>query len=234
MARIPSRLMCGCQWDGHVLKRCDRHQVPHKKPPVRPIYYTPKAEIVLEMGEKIEDPLAQALYFFCYLTGCRISEATDFTPSRLKMLDDFAQIELRTLKKRSTGPSYRKVLIPLGKYARCFEDKMFPHLSSFLNGLDQFKPPFKRWTNMSTYLGRAIELTTEAKKKNTLSGEWADGLVIKPLHPHYLRHCRATHMIEYYDLNLMELCEMFGWNDTKTPKRYMGIKTLREALIKGR
>lgn len=227
---------CDCWFDFRTGQRhrCKEHEVKPPEPPKK-IYYSMSPKNLLEFGREIEDELARALFFFVYLTGCRISEATDFTLMRLNESPERAVIRLRTLKQRGRGNPMREISIPKGKVAKCHEEAMWAIVKGFLKGA---KSPgdklFKKWnckSGVKVYLRRKIEIQLEADFRQQ-SGEYITRSLTKPFHPHYLRHCRATHLVEEYDFSDNQLCKFFGWSDPRMAQRYTQKADVWRAFLK--
>lgn len=202
------------------------------------IYYAFKPQMVLETCEGITDPLAQAFFAFLYLTGARLNEATDFSINRMDAHDDYVEVELKTLKTRSQAKKWRKIIIPIGGNAKCNENKLWGIVKSYLGSLDMtpFFKPFRKWPSkwgMGAYLSRHVVMMAERKERQD-NGEYKDVYVEKPFHPHFLRHCRATHLAEYYNLYPTILAQFFGWTDQNMTNKYTATAEIKRALIKSR
>lgn len=227
--------LCECRWDAKSNKRvyCTNHQIKReRKEPKRPILYASPAETIYQTGLGIPDQVARALFFFTYLTGGRINEITDFSLNRLTFKDDYIYLRIKTLKQRKKSQNMRELPIPIGADSRCHESKMWEDIKAYVAGMDNFAHPFKKWGNMSMYLARALNIQAEAKVRNPATGEWSDKIITKKCNPHYLRHCRAAHLVQYYDFNTVQLCKFFGWTDPKMALRYTDIKDLGDAFKK--
>jgi len=198
----------------------------------RPQYYALTPEVILNAGKEISDELSQAMYFFIYLTGCRVSEAKDFSINRISYMDGYVRIEMKVLKTRDESKMWRRALIPL-EIDKCHEFEMWEFVKGYIKGFGSFDRPFTKWGNMSEYLKRHIVLVCEAKKKG-MDGIWRDGKIEKPFHPHYLRICRATHLCEYYQFDSNDLCRFFGWSDPKMALRYTSQADVKQAFIKSK
>jgi len=200
-------------------------------PPVRPRLHAAKPELVLKWGNEISDPLARALYFFLYLTGARINEATDFSKNRLVYKEDRGgyEIYLKTLKQRSTVPVNRKVVIPINT-ALCHEKEMSKIVLEYLSSFQEFDHPFKKWGNMSEYLKRHLEITAEATVRR--GNQYSDTIITKKFNPHYLRHCRATHLTDIYNIPNIALCHFFGWKKMDMALRYTQTSDLWSSFNK--
>jgi integrase len=182
----------------------------------RPRLYTLKPEIILEIGRSIVDPIARGLYFFLYLTGARINEASDFQINRVEVLEDRINIRLLTLKQR-TKNKYRNVIVPHGAITKCFENEMWAECWQYLKHFKNFDKPFSKWPkDMDVYLRRNVSINVEG----TNPGGHDEMYNERPLNPHYLRICRATHLADHYFFTDNQLCKFFGWKNPEMAERY--------------
>jgi integrase len=224
--------VCGCRYQtdekGRTHRiRCEQH--PHiDRIPVRPKYQAINPTSILQLFKAVDDTPARAIGLFTYLSGGRINEVTDFTPNRLEALPDRFTVRIKTLKQRR-GDNVRKILIPRGDFAKCLEDEMMEIVLDYLKGFKSFDYPFRKWGNMSEYLKRHAELKTEARVR-TMSGEYVDKMISKSLHPHFLRHCRATHLHDYYGFDNIQLCRYFGWKNPEMAMRYTSTAEIWQAF----
>lgn len=196
-------------------------------------YHSLKPDAILEIAESINDELAQAFFCFLYLTGARLNEATDFSPNRMSVHANYVEIELRTLKTRDPGKRWRKVVIPIGDKAKCHEEKLWGYVAAWVTGFKTFDKPFRKWPSrwgMGAYLSRHVTLGVE-RRKRLKSGEYIDEYIEKPLHPHFLRHTRATHLAEFYSTYPTILMKIFGWTDHNMTTKYTSSMEIKRALL---
>jgi integrase len=207
---------CECRWVGGKRIRCAYHEekvLKSKQPFIRPRLYATSPSLVLAVGQSIKDAPARALFFFLYLTGARINEATDFTPSRLEVFPDRYIIRLKTEKQRT--PTFRKTPIPRAPTSRCGEDVMWGDVYKYIQKFGPYSYPFRIWKNMSMYMARNVpEMTFEATIQVGAEA-YTDKQVVKRFNPHHFRHTRATHLVEYYGFNTASLCLFFGWSKSE-------------------
>ena len=221
---------CECWYNMHTKKRvrCEMHQAV-RTGPKRPRYFPVPPQVILEIGKGITDPLGRALFFLTYLTGARIGEAMEFQPAFMVVTDSFYRIEMKVEKKRNGGMNMRTVPIPRGEKAKCFENEMMDDVIQFLRGKSALSQPFAKWKRMSMYIMRAAELTVNARVKNE-AGIWVNRQITKKLHPHYLRHCRAKHLVDYYNFSDTKLRVFFEWSDTKMAATYANAVELEASF----
>lgn len=233
------RTYCDCRFDYVTGKRviCKRHALKAKKKlPMRELDPIPPSSL-LEIGRGIGDPIARGLFFLTYLTGARISEAVDFRTSHLTEQNSFWKIKVKVLKKRNGLFNQRNVLIPKPPLSRCGEAEMMAELLSVLRSCPPTIRPFRVWGQaegkghyMSKYLARKVSISIPGKIRNLATGAWTETTISKPLGPHYLRKCRATHLVEYYGFNSAQLMVFFEWSDPKMPMAYVGAFDLAQAF----
>ena len=73
------------------------------------------------------------------------------------------------------------------------------------------------------------DLTVNARVKNE-AGIWVNRQITKKLHPHYLRHCRAKHLVDYYNFSDTKLRVFFEWSDTKMAATYANAVELEASF----
>ena len=199
-----------------VWEYCDLHK-PNPPKFHRDYWYPVNPDTLIQTAKQIKDPCAKALFSFMYLTGCRIGETKDFSLNRLTVLEDRYVIRLRTLKQRDPR-AMRKIILPRN-WDKCHELEHWKIVLNYLKGFKNTDKPFFKWKHMEIYLRRHITIEIEAKVKLP-NGDYIDKVFSAPLKSHFLRHCRATHLAEYYDFTDNVLCKMFGWVNPIMAQRY--------------
>ena len=157
----------------------------------------------------------KALLEFMYATGCRVSEAVGTN------LDD---IDLEEKVVRLMGKGSKQRLVPLGSYAR----------NSVVVYLNAGRGELERRSTAKVPERRALFLNKRGKRISRQSvweivktaGERAD--IIKPLHPHTLRHSFATHLIQG-GADVRTVQELLGHASVTTTQIYTHVSP--EALI---
>ena len=157
----------------------------------------------------------KALLEFMYATGCRVSEAVGTN------LDD---IDLEEKVVRLMGKGSKQRLVPLGSYAR----------NSVVVYLNAGRGELERRSTAKVPERRALFLNKRGKRISRQSvweivktaGERAG--IIKPLHPHTLRHSFATHLIQG-GADVRTVQELLGHASVTTTQIYTHVSP--EALI---
>ena len=176
---------------------------------------------VWDYGHHLPDTETQALFYFSYLTAARISEA------------------LRARRKDIEVTSYKgqpvTVATLINQKSKMFKTKMIPFIwTDGEDGYDKKMTEFvldfiwhkhqdakcfnlKRTTAANRFR-RNIEITVRAIKHTEGKGtEVVDDYLFK-VHPHYLRHCRLTHLSSLPELNLVMIA---GWTTVEPARIYI-------------
>lgn len=200
---------------------------------IRPDLEVLPPKVLYDAIAEQDDARLKALASLLYVTGCRISEAEEFTPRNITVKGDIAVFKILNLKNRAPSRRWKSVPVPI-KRCRCLEDKFFSLIMDYMSGLDMFSKPFKFWarqefskankkgelreysgSNLHRYIGRKIHIRTVAYYHN---GE--QKVVEKELNPHYLRHARHTHLKQYYDVQPFDMMFFAGWSDIRMAMEY--------------
>ena len=232
---------CRCRWDKETKKRipCEDHKREPWKPK-RPIYSPLSQDQIYDIGKATEDSLARALFYFAYMTGARISEAVLFKPYHMTKTDNFWRVRMTVLKKRRIDQATRMVPIPRGEKAKCHEDEMMRDVLEFIRDSPPDGHPFLKWGRerlhkprpgkcMAIYLSRKIQVNVEMKKKGD-TGVWFTTEELKPLHPHLLRMCRATHLGDVYGFGDTKIRVFFEWSDSRMAAKYARTADLESSF----
>jgi integrase len=195
-----------------------------KKPIPEPV----SQETLWEHGNGMADLQDRALFYFLYLTGCRISEALQVMCSEINLVPraigglryKVISVDLITLKRQSGLPRRTVLINTVG-----IDREMFLIIEK-LRVLRK-KPGDLLFNYGDVKSGRARKKAYWHLKKvicTTRGIAPPDGrMVLMPdfgINPHYLRHCRATHLNATYGYNDRELMLYFGWSSPVPASTY--------------
>ena len=179
---------------------------------VKPVPEVITKEAILEI---IEDPKlkyeTKALIAILYLTGGRISEVLAVRPMDIvKAADNVITFKLINSKNRRTK---RKVIpiILLNDVERKMMKYIFDFYTAKNTPADARIFTFTRhnaWRRLQK-INEIIVRASDYKNKVEI-----DDMEFK-LHPHYFRHCRATHLANDYNLSAIDIQNAMGWSDTR-------------------
>ncbi|QLJ52549.1 MAG: DNA breaking-rejoining enzyme, C-terminal catalytic domain protein [Candidatus Fermentimicrarchaeum limneticum] len=177
-------------------------------------------EEIFDMGQLLHNPEQRALFYTLYVTGARVSEALAITKRDIWEGEDGGReayiFKVMTLKKKSMLP-VRTLPIP----KEGIEGKMAADIWAWRECKDDenaklFHYSRTRAWNIFSHLVFDIRAITKER-------EYIELLDFK-MHPHYLRHCRATHFAVYHGWsNPYQFMKWFGWDDPKRPMIYIQL-----------
>lgn len=180
---------------------------------------------VVELGSKYKVPQDRALFYFCYLTGARISEALDVTPGDIQKheSEQFGKcliIRLLTRKNRKSKIRYVPVLMQQS------EKPMVSYVNKWIlwDGGESIFPGLSR-TNAWNRLSK-VKITIRAIHGKIIIPEYTRGV-----NPHYLRHCRLTHLVQHYSFNEVQLMRFAGWTNPKPAGVYVHLNWMDLAKV---
>lgn len=178
---------------------------------------------ILELGESYKNPGDKALFYFCYLTGARISEALDVTGRDIKDHGDYLSVKLLTRKNRRVP--FRDVPIPTKQK----EKAMVSYIHSYVGG-DMDAKLFPGLTRNNAWFRLSRRSVTIRAVKLGAGRKIIDNYR-KKINPHYLRHCRLTHLVQHYGYNEIQLMRFAGWTNTSPAIVYVHLNWMDLARV---
>lgn len=164
-------------------------------------------------------PTSQARFAFgfIYLTGQRASEALETRRSHIQLKTLSTGLEalvVDSLTYKNMTHMRREICIPMNRREKPIVENCLRHIQDM--NLEAKVLPVTRqtlwnWLSTVTVEGvRALDVRQRA-------------LVDIDVHvyPHFLRHTRATHMADYYNLDHQGMMAYFGWKDANMPNYYV-------------
>lgn len=171
----------------------------------------------------------RALFYFLYLTGARIIEALNVRIQDVrKEGNGIHTVRLTTVKNRRTR--FRMIPILHHKIER-------PMLEYILNYIG--KPRWKkaRGDDSLVFPGLSKRNAWNRLAKETITLRAVMGTRViekytKKINPHYLRHCRLSHLVQYYGFNDTQLTRFAGWTNSEPAQIYVHLdwKDLARAM----
>lgn len=192
------------------------------KIPIKPIANTLEVDETTELAGLINDPEARCLYEICYLSGARVSEALGLRRRDVYVLDTGELIiKLLTLKNKSHPYREIPVLYKINphKFYSEHENEMVNDILEFIKDFNSDDKIFNL-TRQQVFnkFTRSCETIVSAR----LGKEIFDDLS-KKINPHFLRHCRLTHMVNEYGLREFELQQYAGWSSVLPARSYIQV-----------
>lgn len=183
--------------------------------PNKPRPFVISIDEVCEYGKRIYDFQGRSLFYFTYLMGCRITEAlaTKKEDVEEQVKGAVCSVLLKNLKNKlkpsKTLPIILKGLGASETYMSQFTWDWIKHQDGLL---------FKLFTPKDSWvLFKQLKIPTIKAQYDGALVDIAD----MPINPHYLRHCRLTHLATIYGLNSTELQAWAGWTSGRMTNTYI-------------
>lgn len=208
-----------------------------KKPVPLPV----KKEILLELAENfLTDEQSLALWCYLYLTATRISEPLGQKKNNrrglafrdLEIIPDKKLIIVTSYTEKNHNVPFRKIPIAL---VNSTEERMAKHFMNYATTraeADQLftftrQKAYNEFTRKITMQVDAIENLFDPQNRRITTLE-----DFRP-NPHYLRHCRLTHLVEDYHYDSLKLMSFAGWSSPAMASTYVHFdwQSLVEPLI---
>jgi integrase len=183
-----------------------------------------KVAAISDLYSRADDRM---LYLWLYLTGQRVSEALLVKREHILVREvegnTYLVVDSTTLKNNDRPRRF--IPIPFNG----LEKDMVESVWAAVNTL---KPEAKLFT-LTRQMARN-HLARVAVENEFINRKTKERYSAKmSIYPHYLRHCRATHMAEEYDYDLYRLMNFFGWKSPTMPNLYCapGWRNLARGFI---
>ena len=194
-------------------------------------------EILYDLGKLIEPQDYRALYYFLTLCGPRVTEALKVEHSDFRW-DYFPKVDknvlLVTLQTEKRADHLNRV-IPTMVFTDETETNLFKEVFSWWESCSEGRVfqldrsiawrKFKKYITLedvTSRLGRPLKEVLNAQEKEA---------PLLRFYPHYLRHCRATHLSKGPYCQRDDLIQAyFGWYGREMVVRY--THTMVEELVR--
>lgn len=177
-------------------------------------------EHLCRLGDTLIDARWKSLFYALYLTGARVSEILD-TERKDWYVDNHNGhqvmfVRLITLKRKQKY--IRTVPINLEITRTPEETKMAEYV---LNYLRPKHPDEKPWPICRKTAWKYLSVIP-FKTRTVIKGQYIRDHEFK-MWPHYLRHCRLTHLAQYYSFDESYLVRFTGWTNSKPAQTYVNL-----------
>ena len=155
------------------------------------------------------------LFLCCYLFGLRVTEALNLKRGDFEIKEDVLNVKVNTLKNRRTPIR----ILPCYLYGK--EQGMVQELIDHIVSIQDYSQKLFSVTRQRAYnhFTETIEYPVRAIDPRTR--RFID--ITFKVHPHYLRHCRLTHLVTEYNFDLMRLIQYAGWTNSNPATIYVSM-----------
>ena len=190
-------------------------------------YPLPNISDVVELAERYVKPEARFLCCFLYLTGQRVSEFLETRRNDITMQSDQNHDVLVVNTLTEKNREYPRRTLPIVRAG--VEKPMVDYVIDYLHGMDGKERicDLSRTNCWNVLASQGIEV-------DCINQDKSRGKILLQVYPHFLRHCRASHLAMYHGFDIYKLMEFFGWRSPLTPSIYakMNWKSLAAPMIK--
>jgi len=186
------------------------------KDPKKPLPLALSYGEIYEIHSSFKDELGSFLVGWLYLTGQRVTEMckTRRADVRTSEVDGKEYIVVESITEKNRTHRRRPISIPMFGREK-------PMVEACLARFDKYSsewPVFGGDRYAAYYRLAKREITVRAfdYKTRTFIDDYA-----MPLHPHYLRHCRADHLAMDYEFPHIKLMKFFGWHSSTMADLYV-------------
>jgi site-specific recombinase XerD len=167
----------------------------------KPVPEVISLENIMETWKRYMRPEDRCLYAFLYLTGCRITEAlytrvTDMSLGNENGVGDVFKVNLVNLKNRKV--KFRTVPVLNKDPEKYMVEYIYNYISKF-----NINPEGKLFALSRTNAYNRIA-SQEITARAIYNKKVIENYTFK-VWPHYLRHCRLTHLVQYYGLDVFQI-----------------------------
>ena len=186
-----------------------------KKPLPDPIETIKKVKVI-GCRYKEDDP-ARGIFFWLYLTGQRVSEMLEVRKYDIgfENTEHGENIIINSISLKNRNNPRRIISIPI--YGE--EYYMANYVKKMINSIENDEDPIVKYHRVTVFkklskISLTISAVNPKTKKTMLKYTFK-------MHPHYLRHCRASHLAVIYGCDIIQLMNFFGWASPTMPNNYI-------------
>lgn len=200
--------------------------------PKKPVPFPISREQILNIIEtKIEEQEARAFTSIAYLTAGRLCEivgsekkqTNGITINDLEQDKETQTLVVRLFTEKNRIAPIRKLPI---SYATEIEKKILLHFTNYAKErkLENANKLFTLNKDAIQYRLAKVKIPLDAlENSDTPTQRRVTHIRDWPLHPHYMRHCRLTHLVEIYGYNAFQLMTFAGWTNLNPAMTYLKL-----------
>ena len=185
----------------------------------KPIPFPVPMEDMYELGRHYPQQDIRARFYILYVYGARISEGLSVRAGDLEIQEKDGREALIATIKTEKNRSMPFRILPC--YLDGIEKPMVKYILNYIEPLKRNTALFEvsRQVACNTLRTQTINVKAVQMQPETKIIELPNFRV----HPHYLRHCRASHGVSYYGWREAELMIFMGWTSTDQASVYVQL-----------
>ena len=192
-------------------------------------------DTIYEGGKVLDNPKHRCLYYFLYLTACRITESLFVRKQDIKkeLVDNYSFLIMTLRTEKNPTQNFRTLPILIDKTP---EGKMAEFIVNYIDNLKEDDLLFAGLDRkMAWYFLRKVHFTSIATKWELEDGKNKKTEIVNHhfvLHPHFLRRCRLSHL-SASGMSAQNLKQYAGWSNIAPSDSYvmLNYKDLVNAII---
>ena len=190
------------------------------KPPrqiVKPIPQAVPYDVIEATADLYLSPKSKLLYCWLYLTGQRISEALEVKRGDLTLADEDGEnyFIVDSITEKNPHQPRRKIPVALNGIESTLANFVWDSVKDLRPELKIHYFSRQNAFNNLTKVSIPCDFMIESTKKRYSSR--------LSINPHYLRHCRATHLVDLYGYEKGRLERFMGWSSDKMANTYVSL-----------
>lgn len=183
-------------------------------------------EEVAALAERYDKPDVRFMCSFLYLTGQRVSEFLETRAADITMqeLDGREILVVNSLTEKNRVQPRR--ILPI---ARSGDEK--PMVDYCMKYMEKMEPKQRLMEYSRTNCWNL--LSSQMVSINIIDLDKTMKATAIRVYPHFLRHCRASHLVMFHNYDIYKLMQFFGWRSLLTPSIYakMDWRSLAAPMI---
>jgi site-specific recombinase XerD len=161
---------------------------------------------------------AKKLFLWLYLSGQRVSEALKLTrfDVSLQTLKGKEYIVVNSMTAKNKAQPRRSIPIPMFGDEKDFSELVWGGIEKKTEDVPLFNVRRTNVWNLLSKVKLEEHMAIDPKTKQVIE-------IDMKIYPHFLRHCRASHLAMFYGYSLYRLMQYFGWSSPGVASVYASM-----------
>ncbi len=180
---------------------------------------------IMNVAMNYKNPLGKFTFLWLYLWGQRASEALQSKRLDLEIKNwdgnEYLVLDSITLKQKHF--TRRSVPVPIRGILK-------PGIEWIIKQTEDIEH-YDNIFNIRTRQNLRNQVCTELVNVKAIMPNDEEEDIEMNIYPHYLRHCRASHLVRYHNFNLYTLMQFFGWKSHVVASVYAKMDARSLAML---